>query len=174
MSSGDFSCDRPAKNDFTASTVAYFESIGYIKPYEWYEENIYGDLIPYGSDEANPQSRVDMFLFYGDNKYVFELKGRFYSKDFDKIVASGTFYNYEKDEVLRSYEERGFIPIFVDVYPDGIRTWNMGRIKASELPFAAISIRRYTVDPSSPKKRQKRLLLPISAATEYKRIKSMR
>ena len=172
MTDTDFMCDRPAKNDFTASTVMYLEKKGYFKPCYWYEENKYGELVPFGDNDADPCSRVDLFLKYGENIYVIELKERRIPSDNVHFITSGSFYNYEKNEVFQEYKEQGYIPLFADLYPDGvIRVWNMGRINASELASAATSIRRWTVDPFSPKTSQKRLLLPVSAAVEYKRIK---
>ncbi len=176
MGPSNFECDRPAKNDFTASTTIYLEKHGYRKPCQWYEEDIYGHMCEYGSPSADPQSRIDVYLNYGGVFYAIELKerGEKYPSTYPRIVNEGSYYNYEKDCALKECQKKGYIPLFGELYCDGvIRVWNVGRIDASELAVETTSIRRYTVDPSSPKKVQNRLLLPVSAACEYKRIKSI-
>lgn len=175
MGPSNFECDRPAKNDFTASTVQYLERTGHRAPVSFYEENTYGTLVPFGSPEASPYAHIDVYMQYGNAWYAIELKERTgYNSNNSKIMEEGTYYNYEKDKVLKESMKNGFIPLFVDLYPDGvIRVWNVSSIDIAELAVETTSIRRYTVDPSSPQKVQKRPLLPVSAACEYKRIKSI-
>lgn len=175
MGPSNFECDRLAKNDFTASTVQYLERTGHRAPVSFYEENTYGTLVPFGSPDASPYAHIDVYMQYGKAWYAIELKERTgYNSDNPKIMEEGSYYNYKKDEVLKESMKKGFIPLFVDLYPDGvIRVWNVGSIDISELAVETTSFRTYTVDPSSPKKAQNRLLLPVSAACEYKRIKSI-
>lgn len=176
MASNDFStADRQTKHDFTASTIAYLEKTGHHAPVAFYEENIYGDLVPFGSPDANPFARIDLYMQYGNWWYAIELKGRWkFNSTEPLLVVSGTYYNYEKEEPLKEAQEKGFIPLWAELYPDAVvRVWNVSHIKASELPSDEKTIQRYTCVPSSPRKRQKRALLPVSAATEYKRIKSL-
>lgn len=174
MNSG-FTGDRQAKNDFTASTIQFLERTGYLAPTTFYEQNTYGDLIPYGDDDADPRARIDIYMRYGNTYYAIEIKERQYPSDTDFFIVSGCYYNYEKEEVLKTYQKAGFIPLWVELYPDGIiRLWNVSNIKASELPVERRYIPRYTCVPSAGKKCQERPLLPVSAATKYKRVKSMR
>ena len=171
----NWNCDRQDKDDFTASTIAYLQSKGYTAPVGFYEEGNAGGIVRYGDPDANLKARVDIYMVYGDRVYAIEIKGRKFNSDYPQIVASGSFYNYEKDEVLQAKKNKGYIPLFVDLYPDGvIRVWNMGKIAASGLQTVERSIKATTIDPESRKRAQKRALLPISAATEIKRIKGKR
>ena len=169
----NFNCDRPTKDDFTASTIVYLRSKGYKKAVGFYEEDGIGHLVPYGSPCASTTARVDIYMLYGDKMYAIEIKGRSFRSDYPQIVASGSFYNYEKDDVLQNRKDLGYIPLFVDLYTDGvIRVWNMAKIALSGLQTTEKMIKTTTIDPNARKRSQKRALLPISAATEIKRITS--
>ena len=176
MGQSNFECDRPAKNDFTASTVQYLERTGHRAPVSFYEENTYGTLVPFGSPDASPYAHIDVYMQYGNAWYAIELKERTgYNSNSPYIISSGTYYNYEKDEALKESMKKGYIPLFADLYSDGvIRVWNVSNVNVEELPVAHRKIKRYSCIASSPKEEQDRpCLAVVSAVTTYKRIKSM-
>lgn len=176
MTDNGFTADRQAKCDFTASTIYHLEHTGHRAPVSFYEENAYGTLVPFGNPDASPYAHIDVYMQYGKAWYAIELKERTgYDSNSPYIIASGTYYNYEKDEALKEAQEKGYIPLFVDLYSDGvIRVWNVSKVNVEELPVAHKKIKRYSCIASSPKEEQDRpCLAVVSAVTAYKRIKSM-
>lgn len=167
----DYNCDRKAKNDFTASTVQYLRTIGYMKPPKFMEEDDNRNLVEYGSSAASMTAGVDIYMFYGGSKYVIELKERYkYDHDDYWIMNDGTFYNIEKDNKLKERQEDGYIPLFADIYRDNIiRVWNMSGIDLKNLPRTKKMIKRKEIEDTE-RIMQERALLAVSAATaEFKR-----
>lgn len=167
----DFNCDRQAKCDFTASTYNYWRENGADGDIRFYEMTSASTLVPFGDDRAFTQSRFDVFMSYEDLLwYAIELKEREHPSTYKYTVEEGAYLNPEKKEVIHMLEKQGYTPIWCELYTDGIiRIWNFAKIDVDSLPMKVANIKKVNIDPNSTKRQQPRYLLPISAATEYKR-----
>jgi len=168
----DWNCDRKAKQDFTASTTNYWREKGAEGELLFWESTSAATLVPFGDDRAYPQSRFDVYMSYeGRIWYAVELKERKRPSDYKKTVEEGAFMNSEKKALIQPLKDRGYIPIWCELYPDGvIRIWNLGKIDTDTLQTTAYQIKKINIDPDSQKITQKRYLLPVSASTAYRRI----
>lgn len=134
-----YNCDRQSKYDFTASTVTYIQDIYYNKDVEivFKEIDKNGNLVILGNPYANTQSTTDLAMFINDIPYMVELKERwgkyhstFYGKENDN---EGWVLEKKKKEALFKAKEKGYIPLYVNIYPDGkVRIWNLNKIKLSD------------------------------------------
>ena len=168
----NWDCDRKAKCDFTASTVNYWRERGAEGQLRFWEATSAATLVPFGDNRAYPQSRFDVYFSYDDRIwYAVEIKERTRPSDYERTIEEGAFMNKEKKDLIQPLKDKGYIPIWCELYPDGvIRVWNLKKIDVDSLPTTTASIKRITIDPDSKKKPQLRFLLPVSAATIYSRI----
>ena len=167
----NFDCDRPAKNDFTASTLNYWREKGANGDLKFFEMTSANTLVPYGDERAFPQSRFDVYICYeGQVWYAVELKERNIPHDYSLTVTEGAYMNPEKRELIQPLKDKGYTPIWCELYVDGIiRIWNLSTIDVNTLQTKESRIKKINIDPNSHKQQQLRYLLPISAATTYKR-----
>lgn len=176
---GNFTIDRESKNDYTASTVAYLnENYPNITGITFYEPDEDGDLVPYGDWRASTTAHIDIVADLswdgGNVTYSAEIKERwgnytsdFYGKDGQN---KGWVYNIEKDGWLEKECSLGRIPIYVNLYPDGvIRVWNINKIDKSH--HTTLPIKKIHTDPDSPRVEQERIELWNRDGKTYKRIK---
>lgn len=171
----NFDCDRPAKNDFTASTQTYWAKYGQGDKISFWEMTSACTMVPFGSELASPRSRFDVFINYDDRIwYAVELKERNHPSDYERTINEGAFMNDEKKALVPQLKEQGYIPLWAELYTDGkIRLWNLDKINLDTLEKKTFGIKKINIDPNSPKITQTRYLLPVSAATLINRIKSI-
>lgn len=171
-----FSCDRQAKYDFTASTVAYFDSLYTSYSLEFYEFDKDNHFIEFDSACSSEHSRLDLGMKLSiagkdDVYYVFELKerwGKYVSTLYGEEGQEGWMYNQPKDEVLRKASESGCIPIYVNLYPDGVvRIWNLNKV--TEVGHITKTYNKYNV-VASPMMVQERLTLMNKQGVSFQRI----
>lgn len=169
---GGFSSDAKSKREFIASTEAYLNSVAPSWILSWYGEDNKGNMVKV--EDSSETSHLDLYLFASKGgktkRYAIELKERIrYNSDrYGEEGDEGWIYNYEKDRWLRDAAERGFIPLYANVYPDGIcRVWNI--LKVRETQKLEKPIHRYTVKDSEVRM-QKRLGLMNNDAITYRRI----
>lgn len=173
MSDLNFNCDRKAKCDWTASTYNYWKQSGAdTDNLLFYEATSANTLVPFGSPDADIQSRMDIYMIYEDTiKYAVEIKERFYPSIQSWTMNEGAFMNREKRDAIKKQKEDGWVPLWSELYDDGqIRVWNLDKIDIDTLPETEKSIKRTQIDPTSRKITQKRLLLAVSASTKYDRL----
>ena len=164
----NFDCDRPAKNDFTATTynlATGLTNYGSIEYYEGKKKCVESpdDLVPYGSLDANEKSHYDIWMKYTTNDgsriwYVFELKERNNPSDYYPTA----FINEEKWPEFVTYRDKGIIPCWVELYTDNkIRIWNLRTTDFCHLKCSMRFIKQINIDPDSPKKMQIRREIPM-------------
>lgn len=78
---------------------------------ENHSENIY--FTPYAYDEK------DVFWEKGDNKYVGEIKFRYYGKDQKFFHTEGFLLEKTKYDELKRLQEKGYIPFYINILKDG-------------------------------------------------------
>lgn len=177
MSRG-FDCDRQAKYDFTASTAQYWSNTTDPSLLGFYEMTSAGTLVPFGSEEADDKSHMDLYIHYsamtnGDLhsvlQYAVELKERTYNSNTGFLISKGSFINPEKIESIR--QETGVTHIWAELYPDDvIRIWNLDKIGLDNIVYELDYIKRYDVY-NGPKIPQKRGLLPVDKAITIRRVR---
>ena len=162
----NFNCDRQAKNDFTASTYDYLTSnFPQFTGISYFEADEDGDLVPYGDWRASDTARTDVYMALSskntDITYACELKerwGSYTSTYYGEPGGEGWIYNIEKDESLQKEEERGFVPLFANLYPDDkITIWRIDNVDRTDI--ITKDIKKVNIDPNSPRIPQKRLQL---------------
>ena len=168
----DFSCDRQAKNDFTASTDAYDKEEAYPGTFQFFEMDDNGNLVPFGSSAVSITSHYDIWGNYitsaGTQKYVFELKERHHLS----TRYTTAFINEEKWPEFLPYIEKGWKAIWVELYTDDtIRVWDLTKVDFTQLPLSKRWIKKTTVDPNSPKVLQLRREIPMEWGKIIRRIK---
>lgn len=168
---GSFDCDRQAKNDFTASTTAYDIEGDFPGYFVFYEEDCNHNLVPYG-ENASITSHYDIWADYitsaWTQKYVFELKDR----DCTSTTYDTAFINEEKLDGFDNYIKQGVLPIWVELYTDGIiRFWNMSKVDISKLERDTKYFKKKNVIQNSPIIKQERLLIPMTMGKTIRRIK---
>lgn len=172
----DFNCDRQDKADLTASTINYLRSKGYNKDITFYEEDENKNLVPFNSPDADIKSRLDVWMLYGTQMCVIEMKGR----GMTRLVCSDTFptalFNEEKIEPIREEINNGNIVLWAEPYVDDkIRIWNLNRIDKEpgleNLNRVRKPIKKVTIDPNSKTEMQERLELPHEWGTLIPRVK---
>lgn len=177
MSRG-FDCDRQAKYDFTASTAQYWSNTTDPSLLGFYEMTSAGTLVPFGSEEADDKSHMDLYIHYsamtnGDLydvlKYAVELKERTYNSNTGFLISKGSFINPKKIESIR--QETGVTHLWAELYPDDvIRIWNLSKIDLDSIRFVPSRIKRYDIY-NGPKIPQKRGLLPVDKAITIRRVR---
>ena len=171
----NFNCDRQAKNDFTASTFAYITSSCPDWSVSYFEWDSTGTEIPYGDERSYEQSHMDVGMRLTNSSsthtYVAEIKERTYNstaygKEGDK---EGWMYNIPKDKYLHNEQEKGNIPLFSNLYKDGVvAIWNMSKVHPDKEVLVK-DIKKINIDPHSKKIPQERLQLWNRDATMIKR-----
>lgn len=177
MSRG-FDCDRQAKYDFTASTAQYWSNTTDPSLLGFYEMTSAGTLVPFGSEEADEKSHMDLYIHYSamtDNdlydvlKYAVELKERTYNSNTGFLISKGSFINPKKIESIK--QETGVTHLWAELYPDDvIRIWNLSKIDLDSIRFVPSRIKRYDIY-DGPKIPQKRGLLPVDKAITIRRVR---
>lgn len=174
----DFSCDRPAKNDFTASTYSHFLTACPEWVATYYEWDKDGNVVPYGDPSASEQSHLDIMIkmdnrndgrtkFYGAE--IKERLGKYISTYYGEEGQEGWMYNLPKDTYLQMAANRGIIPLFANLYPDQkVTIWNIKKVKRSDT--ITKDIKRINIDPDSKKIPQERLQLWNKDGTTIRRI----
>lgn len=162
----NFNCDRPAKNDFTASTYDYLtKHFPQYTGISYYEADDDGDLVPYGDWRASSTAHTDLYMELSSTArtimYAIELKerwGRYISTYYGEEGQEGWVYNYEKDGWLMDEAEKGCIPLFCNEYPDNKMTiWNI--LKVDKSHSIQKSIKKVNIDPNSERRVQDRIQL---------------
>lgn len=167
----DFNCDRQAKNDFTASTTAYLAEQGNPYRFDYYEQSVSGDLVPYGDADASTTSHIDIYMDYITSaytkRYAVEIKERI---KYTSSAFTQWYYNIPKDRWLQSAKDAGYIPLFVNLYPDGvIDIWNLTKVDTDGV--VVVPLKKVEINPDSPRVEQERLLLPSDKAKRIRRVK---
>ena len=164
MNNLDFGCDRPSKNDFTASTYDYLTKT---HP-EWtgityYEADDDGDLVPFGDWRASTTARTDVYMHLSSTKrdimYACELKerlGKYISTYYGEPGGEGWILNIEKDDSLEAERLKGYVPLYVNLYPDNkITIWRIDNVDRTDI--ITKDIRKVNIDPNSKRISQQRL-----------------
>lgn len=185
---GGFTCDKQSKDDFIASTTAYWSEQAPQYTLSWYGADVYeGEINLTELGKESDQSRLDLAMVASNDNYsityVFELKERwnqytstYYGNEPEEGCTptyhnEGWVYNMEKDSVLSLASTQGFVPIYVNLYPDGvIRVWNINKINKTEMGYVEKDIKRRNVEVDSPKVKQGRYTLMNKQGKTYKRV----
>ena len=172
----NWDCDRKAKSDFTASTLNYWRENGAEGKLLFWEMTSASTFVPFGHKDAYPQSRFDIYMSYEDRVwYAVELKERKFDSDNPLTMKDGAFMNGEKKNLIQPLIDRGYIPIWCELYDDDkMRIWNLSRIDLNTLQHKEYSIKKITIDPDAGKIMQTRYLLPVSASTIIRRYDEQR
>lgn len=175
MGQKTFECDWQSKCDFTASTLAYWTSKYPDDELTFYSSDIDGNPVHFNS--GNPQSHLDIFIVVEHKgkelRYACELKERSYkypSDYYGEEGKEGWMYNVEKDGFLKKSEKKGWIPLYVNLYPDKkIRVWNISKIDS----YGEVDkkIKRIEIYDFSERVKQHRLTLMNNQGKTYARIK---
>lgn len=162
----NFNCDRQAKNDFTASTYDYLtKTFPEWTGITYYEADDDGDLVPYGDWRASTTARTDVYMELSstmrDIMYACELKerwGRYTSTYYGEEGGEGWILNIEKDDSLEEERNKGYIPLYVNLYPDNKLTiWRIDNVDRNDV--ITKEIRKINIDPNSKRIPQQRLQL---------------
>lgn len=185
-----FSCDKTSKEEFIVSTTAYWNE----QAPEW-TITFYGidninengqltdfNIVPLGTESEKSHLDLAMEATNGDitHWYAFELKERWgkYVSTFygdESLKQEPWIYNMEKDDFLDIAKNKGFKPMYVNLYPDDIiRVWDISKIDNSTLPILDKWIKEKNVVEESPKKLQKRYGLWNNQGKTYKRWRTER
>lgn len=172
-----FDCDRQAKNDFTASTYAYLTMMYPKYNVKYFEADADGDLVPYGTWQASLTAPLDVYIeLYNDTTdivYSVEIKerwGNYTSTSYGNPGQEGWMYNPPKDEKLQRERKEGRIPLFCNLYPDGLLTiWRVDNVNREDILLK--DIRKINIDPNSRTCKQKRYQLWNKDGKTIKRIK---
>lgn len=133
-----FTCDETSKKEFINATTKYWEENAPQFSLQWYgvnnnEGTTDFTLVQLGKE--SDESRLDLGMtasYEGITiTYIFELKERNYtSEEYGaKPNGEGWFFNIEKSDVLKKAASKGFVPIYVNLYPDDIiRIWNINKV----------------------------------------------
>lgn len=158
---GNFECDKPSKRQFESLLKDIFNNIKIDTP-------------------KNPKSRLDIFAtaYTNDDRvlktYAFELKERrdkyvsdYYGKDGDR---EGWIYERDKDnELFAAYENSGYTPIYVNLYPDGvIRIWDMSKYPEEYVLASEKTYSRHTVDDEGGRYKECKYTLMNRYGKEYR------
>lgn len=167
----NFDCDRPAKNDFTASTIAFCKTLNSFSAAVFYETDKYQNLVPYGDPRAKIEAHYDIWMDYitsaWTQRYVFELKERGHNSN----SFSTAFINEEKWPAFIPLRESGIIPMWVELYEDGlIRIWNLKDVDFTSLPLTQKWIKKINIDPNSKKQLQWRREISMQSGMTISRI----
>lgn len=166
-------CDRQSKCDFTASTYNYYVQNGYPVP-EYLEMDKNGNLIPFGSPEANGSSREDVFLRWGNIVKAYEIKECYdYPSNIYFKVLDGCICDDKKfpafDEL---YAASGITTSWVELYTDDkIRIWPLYKMDKENLPRAPFRFRKWGIKKNSPKIVEIRPKLDVKDAIMIDRIR---
>lgn len=169
----DFNCDRQSKNDFTASTVSYWaENNKTIVKYDFYERDMYGYSIPYGSNSAYTQSRADIWFTTTTSAHtyncVIELKERSFKSTGH---FNSAFINEEKIAYLTALRLKGYRIYWGELYTDNhIRIWDLTNVDFTQLKRVKKWIKKTNIDPNSKKKPQWRREIPYDKGFLIRRI----
>ena len=162
-----YTCDRPSKDTFTSTTYNYWTSTFPESEITYWEKTSTGDLVPYGSVEADEQAREDIYVYFRKSPrnslklLVFELKERwgiyistYYGKEGDE---EGWILEEKKyDDLLKVAEASGASIYYVNIYPDDIiQIWNL--LKHPPMGKITKTTNRYTVEPERGKVTRDRL-----------------
>lgn len=161
-----FSCDRQAKEDFTASTLNYFSGNPSLSFFECDNDN---NLVPFNSNSASTTSRMDVTIVYSGDNHCLSWRVELKERQHPSSTYTEVFINPEKVEEINRMKASGENCLWCELYTDDkIAIWNLNKIDLLSLPTVTKPIPRYTVY-NSEKIMQTRYLLAASAATVYHR-----
>lgn len=159
-----YSIDRQSKNDFTATTYNYITThYPCWTGITFYETNNNNELVPYGDPSVPENEHLDVYIDLRSKNthiiYACELKERwgdyvstYYGKDGQE---KGWMYNPEKKRWLEDQIDNGYIPLYVNLYPDQkIRIWNILNIEVGEA--REFDVPNSTVEPEKGRAKKKR------------------
>lgn len=141
-----FECDREAKNDLTASTIAYLNYDPSIRFWETTED---GKLVPYGDPRADTTADYDLYMEYKGFLFAEEAKGREHGHMHHLVTASteGEMLEIKKKEDTQRLIKQGFVCYWIVLYSDGkIRIWNLNKLDLDNLPHRIIYCPAHSVD----------------------------
>ena len=174
----DFRCDEQSKLDFTNSTKPYISTHYPQWVVSFYGVDKNGDAVPMA--DSFEQSHLDLYIKCTNKNsgtnvtYAAELKERwkpYTSTSYGGEGQEGWIYNIEKDGWLNDAAKKGFTPLYVNLYEDGvIRVWNINKIDSENLPVVEKEIHKYTVKQSPKIKQTRYTLANAQAVAEYPRI----
>ncbi len=167
-----YDCDISSKYATTATCEYYFNTTNSTWTGRTYwERTEAGELVPFGSDNVNRTDRLDIFIRLENGKKVLwcavEIKERWnnYVSDYygKEGQDKGWFLNIEKDSVLKEYANKGFCPLYINLYPDNkTRVWNLWKVNnIAKLEDTKTSnyIKKQNINPDSKRVLQDRYQL---------------
>ena len=167
-----YDCDIPSKYATTATCEYYFNSTNSTWTGRTYwERTETGKLVPFGSENVNRTDRLDIFIRLENGKKVLwcacEIKERWgvYVSDYygKEGQDKGWFLNIDKDSILREYSDRGFCPLYINLYPNGkTRIWNLWKVNKIidiETTRTSALIKKQNINPDSERVLQNRYQL---------------
>lgn len=173
-----FCIDYESKIEFSGATVNYINSINSNWVVDFYGVDDDGNKVSF--DDSTVTSHLDFYMDIttssGITEYAVELKERwkpYTSTSYGEPGQEGWFLNIEKTGFLKDAAERGYIPLYANIYQeDGkVRVWNLNKIDVDNLPIAEKYIARYTVLPSERKLQKRYTLSNAQAVAEYNVVK---
>lgn len=176
---GNFKCDKNSKDYFISQIIDYVNATTPEWTVSWYGVNTIGnrditgfEKVQLGTEDRTSRTDLIMELRKGSRvkSYMIELKERWEKYDSDSLGCKGQegwIYNIDKDRVLRFAATQGYIPLYVNVYKDGIvRIWNILKVKHIEEVEKPIKLQN--VVENSPRVPQKRYMIWNDEATAIK------
>ena len=167
-----YDCDIPSKYMTTATCESYFVTThSHWTGRTYWERTVAGDLVPFGSPGVNRTDRLDIFIRLENGVKVLwcacEIKerwGEYVSDYYGKPgQEEGWFFNPDKDSVLREYGKKGFMPLYINLYPDGkTRIWNLWKVNKRyniKNTLTQSNIKKRIIDPNSERVLQDRYQL---------------
>lgn len=158
LQNGDFTQDLNSKYEFIQSVTTYVkENFNYTPTF--YGINDDYQLVELGTESST--ARLDLAMGYKGAYYAIELKERqedYPSTRYGEEWQGGWIYNMEKDSALQTATQYGYIPLYVNLYPDHIiNIWNINNI--SKMETIERDIKKNWVVENSPRIPQKRYTL---------------